>query len=123
LQKFAILHFSTEKLEEMQWVKLFNSKQEAEERLEENKPFTVAIDALRICLLRNNSGIFAFKAYCPHAGASLSDAFCNANNEIVCPLHGYRFELRNGQEVTGHSDELYIYPLQLLPDGVFLGLK
>lgn len=122
-QKFAILRFSTEKMKAMGWVKLFSSQQEALERLKENTPFTVAIDARRICLIRNTHGIFAFKAYCPHAGASLSDAFCNAQNEIVCPLHGHRFELRTGREITGNSEELYLYPLQINENGVFLGLK
>lgn len=107
----------------MQWIKLFGSQQEAEERLTDNKPFTVAIDALRICLLKNEKGLFAFRAYCPHAGASLSEAFCNAQNEIVCPLHGYRFELHTGRETTGHSEELTTYPLRVEHDGVFLGLR
>ena len=106
----------------MHWVKLFSSAEEAGARLEENKPFTIAIDALKVCLLKNKSGLFAFKAFCPHAGASLSDAFCNPQNEIVCPLHGYRFELRSGRETSGHPQELMLYPIEVKADGVFLGI-
>jgi nitrite reductase/ring-hydroxylating ferredoxin subunit len=104
----------------MHKIKLFSSLAESECRLVENVPFTVAIDKLKICLLRNSSGIFAFQAHCPHAGASLAEAHCNTHNEIVCPLHGYRFELFSGREVTRKSCELVTYRIDSETSGVFI---
>lgn len=106
----------------MRWIRLFSSQKEAESRLVENKTFTVSIDSLKVCLLKTPKGIYAFKAFCPHAGASLTDAFCNSKNEIVCPLHGYRFDLISGNEVSGNSKGLSLYPLQKKEDGFYLGL-
>ncbi len=107
----------------MKWVKIFDSKESAFNSLEENKPFTVSINNLKICLVRTVSGIAAFKSQCPHAGASLSNGFVNAHNEVVCPMHGYRFDLMDGREKTGNACELYMYNLELKEDGLFLGLR
>ncbi|MBC7391674.1 MAG: Rieske (2Fe-2S) protein [Opitutaceae bacterium] len=107
----------------MKQIKLFDSREKALENLIENKPFTVSINGLKICLVRNNSGISAFKSTCPHAGASLSEGFVNFNNEIVCPLHGYRFNIFDGSEKSGHSCELFIYGLELRDDGLFITLR
>ena len=107
----------------MKWIRIFDSKETAFNSLEENRPFTVSINNLKICLVRNSFGISAFKAQCPHAGASLSEGFVNMEGEIVCPLHGYRFNLNDGHEKTGNSCELYLYAVELKEDGLFLGLR
>lgn len=106
----------------MQWIKIFPTQEEVESRLEVNVPFTVAIGALRICLVRHERGVSAFKAFCPHAGASLSSAFVNQQLEIVCPQHAYRFSLFDGKEKSGQSCELRMYPIELREGGLYLGL-
>ncbi len=107
----------------MRWIKLFASKEEALVRIKEGIPFTVAIDAHRICLVQRQQDFFAFKAYCPHAGASLSEAFCNGKGEVVCPLHGYRFDLVSGREASGLAYELAMYPIKIQEDGLFIGWR
>ncbi len=105
----------------MQWIKLFNSIEEAESKLVLDTIFRVAIGHHRVCLFRNQSGIKAFNGKCPHAGASLSDGFVNDLGEIVCPLHSYRFSLQDGREKSGHSCELIFYPIDGRTDGLYLG--
>jgi len=107
----------------MHWIKLFDSEAEATQRLEVGKIFTVAVNANKLCLVRDGNTITAFKAICPHAGASLSDGHVNAFGEIVCPLHSYRFSLLDGREASGHDCELAMYPIEVRTDGVFLGWR
>jgi 3-phenylpropionate/trans-cinnamate dioxygenase ferredoxin subunit len=106
----------------MRWIKLFSSLEEASSHMQEGKPFTVAIDSLSLCLIRHQHTLSAFQSHCPHAGASLSEAFCNSKKEIVCPRHGYRFELTSGREMSGQPYDLKLYPIQLTEEGIFIGL-
>ena len=47
------------------------------------------------------------KRYCPHRGVDLKEcAYINQNNELVCPLHGWKFDLENGEctnNTEGHN--------------------
>ena len=107
----------------MKVVKIFDSKQKADECLFPNKPFVISLNGLKICIIKNSSGLFAFKSQCPHSGADLADGFINLNNEIVCPLHGYRFGLIDGREKSGKECELHMYGIELREDGLFLHIR
>ena len=107
----------------MSRIKIFESKLKATEALTVNKPFLVSINGVKICIVKSQLGLSAFKNNCPHAGASLSDGHINSSNEIVCPLHGYRFSLLDGREKSGNSCELYMYGLELTDEGLFLNIR
>jgi 3-phenylpropionate/trans-cinnamate dioxygenase ferredoxin subunit len=48
---------------------------------------------------------------CPHAGASLATGACNIKGIIVCPLHGYKFDITKGKSADGHE---YIFRRYIL---------
>lgn len=77
----------------------------------------------KICVTRTQKGVYAVQDKCPHNGASLSKGFCSANNEIVCPLHRYSFDLQSGKATSGSGYALKTYPISVRPDGVFVGIK
>ena len=53
-------------------------------------------DSRFICAAVENSKWRIFDAKCPHHGTSLG--FCEVRGSTVeCPLHGWRFDLRNGK--------------------------
>ena len=55
-----------------------------------------------IVVFRTRRGaIYAAQAACPHRGGPLSDGLL-AEHCVVCPLHGYAFDLRTGQAL-GHD--------------------
>jgi nitrite reductase/ring-hydroxylating ferredoxin subunit len=51
-----------------------------------------------VLIAQVGSDICAIEDACNHAGASLCDGFRVADR-IVCPMHGYVFELRTGELV------------------------
>jgi nitrite reductase/ring-hydroxylating ferredoxin subunit len=107
----------------MKWIKLFDSQANFLERVVLDRIFNISVNGILISILRKEQDIFAFKSTCPHAGASLADGFVNNFNEIVCPLHGYRFSLKDGKEKSRHSCELPLYATSLREDGFYIGLK
>ncbi|MCW5910588.1 MAG: Rieske 2Fe-2S domain-containing protein [Cyclobacteriaceae bacterium] len=106
----------------MNWVKIFNSLQEAQSRLTENKPQLVVAGSIRICLVMRGDQFFAVSNRCTHNGESLSKGRVNFSNEIVCPWHGYQFDLRTGREYRQRSADLETFPVKIEADGVYIGM-
>ena len=77
----------------------------------------------KICITRTAKGFFAVQDKCPHNGASLSKGFCSKQNEIVCPLHRYSFDLETGKATSGGGYALKTYPIEIKDNGVFVGIK
>jgi nitrite reductase (NADH) small subunit len=65
----------------------------------EGRAVTLA-DGKRVALFRVDVGWFALDASCPHRGGPLADGIV-ARSTVICPLHERRFDLRDGQEVSG----------------------
>ncbi len=66
---------------------------------------------------------FAFAYKCPHAGGMLPDGWIDAKGNIVCPVHGYRFSIENGRNVTGEGYQLKFWPVENRQDGIYVGLE
>lgn len=105
----------------MQWVKVFSSAQEAQTRLADKKPTLLEVGNLRICLVRMGDVFFAVSDACPHNGESLSKGTVNFIGEVVCPWHGYRFNLKTGQ-CAERCPDLVTYPVKISEEGFFIGL-
>ena len=73
--------------------------------------------------MKSEKGIYAVDDKCPHNGASLSMGICNEDNEIVCPLHRYSFDLRTGRATSGGAFALTLYPIEIRNNGVYVGIK
>ena len=87
----------------------------------ENKPTEITVGIKRIGLLRAGEQIHAFAALCPHAGAPMCDGWVDGLGRIVCPLHKYRFDPKNGRNTSGEGYKLFTYPIEMRADGVYVG--
>ncbi len=77
----------------------------------------------RIGLLKKGEGLHAFAALCPHAGAPMCEGWVDGLGRIVCPLHKYRFDPKNGRNTSGEGYKLFTYPIELREDGAYVGLR
>lgn len=77
----------------------------------------------KVCLARHDDKLFACIAQCPHASGILADGFIDALGNIVCPLHRYKYDLKNGRNVSGEGYQLKTYPVELRVDGVYVGIE
>ena len=82
----------------------------------------VRIGERRICIFHLDAGFKAFDNLCPHNGHSLLEGTTNYLGEVVCPLHGYRFSLKDGKESESRCSDLTIHQIDITNDGVFLRL-
>jgi 3-phenylpropionate/trans-cinnamate dioxygenase ferredoxin subunit len=106
----------------MEWIKIFSQRVEANSKLSENKPQLVIMREKRICLVKRNNCFYAVSNKCPHNGESLSKGTVNAAGEIVCPWHGYQFDLATGREYQERCADLETFPVRDEEDGLYIAL-
>lgn len=76
-----------------------------------------------ICLARQDKEVLACTQKCPHAGALLADGRQDAFGNLVCPLHKYKFNLKDGRNVSGEGYHLKTFKVQQTTEGVFVCLE
>ena len=79
--------------------KLFESIDQMKDVLVNKKPRQVKAGGKNICIVREGENLLAFANECPHMGESLSNGTINHLDEIVCPLHSYRFNIHTAEAV------------------------
>ncbi|MGB2709937.1 MAG: Rieske 2Fe-2S domain-containing protein [Conexibacter sp.] len=70
----------------------------------------VTVNGHRIAVFRTDDGVHAVSADCPHEGGPLQDGLV-ADSCVTCPLHGWRFDLRNGASLAGGTNGLTVYEI------------
>jgi nitrite reductase/ring-hydroxylating ferredoxin subunit len=68
-------------------------------RLEELPPGSrklVKLNNIEIALFNLEGVIYALKNRCPHRSGPLIRGFVDSAGGIKCPMHGWRFDLRDG---------------------------
>lgn len=83
----------------------------------------VMADGKKICIGRSGEEFFGFSAACPHAGAPMVEAYVSGACQVVCPVHSLKFNMKNGRDVNGDGYALKTYPVEVRPDGVFVGVE
>jgi nitrite reductase/ring-hydroxylating ferredoxin subunit len=83
----------------------------------------IELSGKKICIASHNKQVYACAAKCPHASGKLADGYIDGIGNIVCPLHRYKFNLKNGSNTSGEGYFLKTYPVQVTNEGVFVGFK
>ena len=89
----------------------------------DNQLLDLEVDGKKITLARFKDGYFAFAQKCPHASGRMAQGYINPLGQVVCPLHRYAFDMKNGRNTTGEGYFLKTYPVELRPHGLFIGFK
>jgi nitrite reductase/ring-hydroxylating ferredoxin subunit len=64
--------------------------------LTEGKSLCVKRDGLNLLLIKSGDAIHAIENRCPHLGLPMARGKI-VGDEIVCPFHGSRFDIRTGE--------------------------
>lgn len=77
----------------------------------------------KICVAKFRDSIFAFAYLCPHAGGVMADGYIDALGNVVCPIHRYKYDMKNGRNVSGEGYYLKHWPVEVREDGVYVGME
>ena len=88
-----------------------------------NQLCVVTAGGKKMTLIHYEGSWHACAYSCPHAGGILSDGFIDAQGNIVCPLHRYRFSIANGRNTSGEGYFLKTYPVEARSDGIYVGVE
>ena len=67
------------------------------------------VEGRDIAVFRLRSGeVFATSAVCPHRGGPLADGLIGGHS-LICPLHGFLFDLRSGEPIGRDCAPLETY--------------
>jgi 3-phenylpropionate/trans-cinnamate dioxygenase ferredoxin subunit len=102
------------------WHKVADSKDAID--WQTNGMTVVEAGGKKITLATDNNEVCAFAHKCPHAGGVLADGFIDAAGNIACPLHRFKFSIRNGRNISGEGYFLKLYPVEQREDGLFVGI-
>ena len=83
---------------------------------------SVTLGGRRIAIFNAASGFAALDAGCPHRAGPLSDGIL-ADGCVVCPLHGWRIDIRTGAVVSGGDGRVGAYEVVEQDGALFLDLK
>lgn len=65
------------------------------------------------------SRVYATEPWCPHRGGPLADGIVAADR-VLCPLHGYAFELATGRAIHHECGSIKTYPVRMNQDDEIL---
>nr|WP_047167512.1 Rieske 2Fe-2S domain-containing protein [Sphingomonas sp. Y57] len=77
------------------------------------KPYLRDAEGVRFVLVREGEAVMAVSDLCTHAAAVL-DRGRVVQGIITCPMHGARFDLRNGACVNAPYDALRVYRCRIV---------
>ena len=100
------------------WIKIAANMDEI--IFKENNIAYIQIDEKPICLIKTINGLKACSSKCPHAGGDLSSGFLDKRENILCPVHNYRFNLNNGRDTNGEGYFLKIFKVKENEEGIFI---
>jgi 3-phenylpropionate/trans-cinnamate dioxygenase ferredoxin subunit len=99
------------------WLKIAADIDEID--FKENNIACVQINGKSVCVIKTADGLKACSSKCPHAGGDLSSGFLDKRENIICPVHGYRFNLNNGRDTDGEGYFLKIIREKEKEEGKF----
>jgi len=107
----------------IQFYKIYDFKLDGTEPQAINTVRSIAVEGKRICLTRLHDGYFAMDDKCPHAGAPLGSGKCNEDEQVVCPIHRYKYNPRTGKGQATQGDFVDIYVTEQRNDGIYVGFN
>ncbi len=84
-------------------------------KLEDLQPGTsrsVEVEGVGIALFNVDGTVYALDNTCPHAGGPLGDGRL-AGECVVCPWHGWRFNVRTGERPENPAITVACYPVSI----------
>ena len=80
----------------------------------------VKLNGIEVALFNIGGTVYAIKNRCPHRSGPLIRGFIDPTGGIKCPMHGWRFDLRDGS--SERPAKAIVYPVKIENGMVYLCL-
>ena len=80
----------------------------------------VKLQNIEIALFNLKGEIYAIKNRCPHRSGPLIRGFIDPDGGIKCPMHGWRFDLRDGS--SERPAQATVYATKIADGHIYLAL-
>ena len=90
--------------------------------LKEKQGKRFIIDDIEIAVFKFDGEVFAISNICPHQHTALIYEGFVEDGCVVCPAHGWMFDIKTGKQQTGVRG-LDTFPIKIINDEVFLLVK
>jgi nitrite reductase (NADH) small subunit len=88
----------------------------------EGEAKTFAAGTREVCVARVSGELLALDNECPHRGGPLGGGVVEGT-KVVCPWHGWAFDLRNGQSVFNPAARIAAYAIKIEDGDVFVEIE
>jgi 3-phenylpropionate/trans-cinnamate dioxygenase ferredoxin subunit len=105
----------------IKWFKIADNEEEI--IVAENSIAVIEVNGKKICLTKHGNDWHAFAYKCPHASGIMGDGYIDGLGNVVCPVHRYKFNLKNGRNTSGEGYYLKIYKTEAKDDGIYVGME
>lgn len=82
----------------------------------------LVIDREQVLLVQRGETTTCFAAYCPHRGVGIDSRDIEGDGLLLCPRHGYQFDLNTGECLTYSGLDLERYELKTVDDKLMVKL-
>ncbi len=89
------------------------------DQITEGRALPCEAHGLRLAIVKHQGQIFALSGRCPHANGPLGHGWVE-DNELVCPLHRWRFKLTDGRCTTVRGNSIHRFPAEIRGDHVWV---
>jgi nitrite reductase/ring-hydroxylating ferredoxin subunit len=79
----------------------------------------VRVRGEEMAIFKSEGQLYGVQNNCPHEGGQLCKGWIEAG-EVVCPLHGYKFDLKNGVCSTDPKLKVKVFKLVSRGDGILV---
>jgi len=84
------------------------------DEIAEGRGKALTVNGTEAAVFKLGGRLYAIQSWCPHAGAALAEGAIDGS-EVVCPAHGYRFDVTTGACST--DPHLKLKGFRLVPQG------
>lgn len=75
-----------------------------------------------IAIFNQNGQFYAIDNVCPHSGAPLAAGEVE-DNIVICPWHGWQFDITNGKSTSNPASCLKSYPCKVEGDSILVEVE
>ncbi len=93
-----------------------------ESELKEGQMKAVRVKGRPILLVRQGGEVFGVSNFCPHEGCEFQGGILNGY-VVMCPCHGWKFDVRNGQYQDNPQTALTCYRCKIENGKIYVEIK